>query len=644
MFMKKMFAGILAALVCNALWAQHKIEVDASKKTAEISPYLWGLFIEDVNMAADGGLYGELIKNRSFDFPHPWVGWTPFGDVSLEKEKPAFERNPNYARMSWAGGLRNPSLENGGFREMGFKGGEEYRLSFYARTPNGNPVKLKGIIVNSKGRDMAAAEVEVSGNEWKKYEISIASPYDDTRGKFRLELAAHGTVDVDHISLFPKNTFKNRENGLRKDVAEAIAALKPRFFRFPGGCIIEGNTLDERFNWKNSVGPVENRPIAYNIWSYNFGEARASDYFQSYGLGFYEYFQFCEDIGASPVPVVNAGLPCQFKGNPPVPMDELQPYIQDALDLIEFANGPKTSKWGKVRADMGHPKPFNMKMIGIGNEQWGEVFIERLAAFQKAINEKYPDIVVIGSSGPGSDGADFDMLWAAQSGMKIPVIDEHYYRDQHWFYNNMRRYDGYDRNGPRVFIGEYACHTGGKAYEAALAEASYLTSVERNADVVYMTSYAPLLAQERGFQWAPNMIHFDNNVVARSPSYWVQHMFSNNAGTHAVEMTSPDMDLRGEGTRLYGSAVVDENKKELIIKISNAEFRDVPVEFDFKGAKISGDTADVTYLHSLDLTAGNTVENPDAVVPQHEKIKLDGGTLKMDIRQFGFYVIKLKLK
>lgn len=368
----------LSLLFTGAASAQYTINIDAAKPGARIQPDMYGIFFEDINFGADGGLYAELIKNRSFEFPQAFTGWTPFGNVEVCDDAPCFERNPHYARLTFSGERLRTGLDNEGFKGIGLKQGEEYHLTFYARTQSAAPLKLSIELVNSKHENPVRKEVEVSGNEWQKTTVVLKSSFTDAHSRLRIVLLSQGSIDMDHISLFPAKTWKGRENGMRADLAQALYDLNPGVFRFPGGCIIEGNTLETRYQWKNSVGPVENRPLNENRWNYTFKHKFFPDYFQTYGLGFYEYFLLSEDFGAEPLPVVSCGLSCQYEGNEVVPMNELQPYIQDALDLIEFANGDVTTTWGKVRADMGHPAPFNLKMIGIGNEQWGDVYPERL--------------------------------------------------------------------------------------------------------------------------------------------------------------------------------------------------------------------------------------------------------------------------
>ena len=378
--------------------------VDVAKPTAKIQPTMYGVFFEDINFGADGGLYAELVKNRSFEFPQPFVGWVPFGQVTVEDEKPCFDRNPHYIRIVNDGRLLRAGIDNEGYRGIGLKQGEEYRFSVYARTPDATPVKLSVELVNSNAENPVKKEIEIKGQEWQKVTVVLKSSFTDAHSRLRIVAQSKGTVDLDHISLFPVNTWKQRENGLRADLVQALYDLNPGVFRFPGGCIIEGNSLATRYQWKNSVGPVENRPLNENRWNYTFKHKAFPDYFQSLGLGFYEYFLLSEDIGAEPLPVLAAGVPCQNSANIPgkllgggqqggIPMEEMDAYIQDILDLIDYANGdPKENQWAKLRAESGHPEPFNLKYIGIGNEdQITDVFEERFILIYEAIKKHHPE-------------------------------------------------------------------------------------------------------------------------------------------------------------------------------------------------------------------------------------------------------------
>lgn len=657
----KKYKGLLAVLALaagSALQAQtNELVIQAGKPGAEIQPTMYGLFFEDINYAADGGLYAELVKNRSFEFPQHFMGWKTFGKVSLKDDGP-FERNPHYVRLAYAGHPhKQTGLDNEGFFGIGIKKGAEYRFSVWARVAEGEtPAKICVELADTKSmgeqQAFATADVTVDSREWKKYQVILKPEMTNPKAILRIFLASRQTVDLEHISLFPVDTWQGHENGLRKDLAQALADIKPGVFRFPGGCIVEGTDIASRYDWKKSVGMVENRPLNENRWQYTFPHRFFPDYYQSYGLGFYEFFQLSEEIGAEPLPVLSCGLACQFQ-NPNmdahVPLCDLDSYIQDALDLIEFANGAVDTPWGKVRADMGHPAPFNLKFIGIGNEQWGKEYPEHLEPFVKAIRKKYPDIKIVGSSGPNSEGEQFDYLWPEMKRLKADLVDEHFYRPEAWFLSQGARYDNYDRKGPKVFAGEYACHGKGKKwnhFHASLLEAAFMTGLERNADVVHMATYAPLFAHVEGWQWRPDMIWFDNLNSVRTVSYYVQQLFATHKGTNVLSLTMNKKPVTGaEGQNgLFASAVCDKNKNEIIVKVANTSDKKQPLSLIFNGLKkkevLSG--ARCIKLSSADMDKDNTIENPLAIIPQETSLDVDGHTLNVDLEPATFAVYILK--
>lgn len=628
--------ALSAGLALNA--ATNELVVQTNKIGAPVRPTMYGLFFEDINYAADGGLYAEMIKNRSFEFPENFMGWEIFGHVDLKNDGP-FERNPHYVRLSNPGHPHKwTGIENEGFFGVSFKAGEEYRFSVWARVPDGGSSKIRVELVDTKAmgetQTMTQQEITIDSKEWKKYTVILKPETSVTKGKLRIFLSKpEHTVDLEHISLFPVDTWKGHENGMRKDLAQALADLKPGIFRFPGGCIVEGTDIDTRYDWKKTVGPVENRPLNENRWHYTFPHRFFPDYFQSYGLGFYEFFLLSEEIGSEPLPVLNVGLACQYQNDDMhahIAVDSLQPYIQDALDLIEFANGDTSTKWGALRAEMGHPAPFNLKFIGVGNEQWGPEYVERLEPFIKAIRAKYPDIKIIGSSGPNSEGKEFDYLWPEMTRLKADLVDEHFYRPESWFLSQGARYDNYDRKGPKVFAGEYACHGRGKKYNhynAALLEAAFMTGLERNADVVHMATYAPLFAHVEGWQWRPDMIWYDNNNSVRTASYYVQQLFSENKGTNVVPLTMDKKNVTGaEGQNgLFASAVYDKDRNEYIVKVANTSSEPQELNIKLAGLKkkdvITGVTAQT--LSTKDLDSENTLEEPNKIVPSMKKFAME---------------------
>ena len=649
----------MALAVGMTLQAQtHEFVIQTKKVGAEIQPTMYGLFFEDINYAADGGLYAELVKNRSFEFPQHLMGWKSFGKVTVKDDGP-FERNPHYVRLAYAGHPhKQTGLDNEGFFGIGVSRDAEYRFSVWARIPDGKEAgKIRVELVDTKSmgeqQAFATATLDIDSKEWKKYQVVLKSPVTNPKAVLRIFLASPQTVDLEHISLFPVDTWKGHENGLRKDLAQALADLKPGIFRFPGGCIVEGTDLATRYNWKNSVGPVENRPLNENRWQYTFAHRFYPDYYQSYGLGFYEFFQLSEEIGAEPLPVLSCGLACQFQ-NPNadahVPVGQLQDYIQDALDLIEFANGDATTTWGKLRADMGHPAPFNLKFIGIGNEQWGSEYPEHLEPFVKAIREAYPDIKIVGSSGPDSEGKQFDYLWPEMKRLKADLVDEHFYRPESWFLSQGARYDGYDRKGPKVFAGEYACHGKGKKwnhFHASLLEAAFMTGLERNADIVHMATYAPLFAHVEGWQWRPDLIWYDNLRSVRSVSYYVQQLYGLYKGTHVLPLTMDKRAVTGaEGQDgLFASAVVDKDKNQYIVKVANTSDKAQSIQLTFDGMKKKAalTAGRCIKLASPDLDKDNSLDAPSAIVPRESALTVEaqGAQVEIEPNTFAVYIFEL---
>ena len=536
----------------------YTLNINIDEKKFDVSDMLTGLFFEDINNGADGGLYAELVENRSFEFKKPLDSWkiekigSSDGTANTIKNNPLNKNNPTYIEIesiSSGDGLR---LVNDGYKGITIKNGSKYDFSFWARNVKGKaPIVVQ--VENSKGAVISDVKtVDNIGTEWTKYEGELTATQDESGAKLVVYTKEEGKIDLDMISLFPKETWKDRKYGLRKDLVERIADLKPRFLRFPGGCVIEGHNKEQMYNWKNTIGNVEERKEIENMWGY----------YQSYGLGYFEYFQLCEDVGAVPVPVVNAGMTCQggiHAGKSEYMAaigDELNVYIQDALDLIEYANGDETTTWGKKRIEAGHKEPFNLKYLAIGNEQWGEEYHKRFEEFQKVLNEKHPEITLISAAGPIAEGPLIDDAWKwINEKASNTIVDEHYYMNPEWFLNNTDRYDSYDRNGAKVFLGEYASQS--NTLRSALAEGAYLTGLERNSDVVKMASYAPLFAKADNFQWAPDMIWFDGGSNYATPNYYVQKLFGTNLGTQMLkdEFIKPEVVKKNDitGGVLLGS-------------------------------------------------------------------------------------------
>ena len=653
--MKKARVWVLATMavlgVMNAS-AQHQFTVNAKKLGAPIQPTMYGIFFEDINFGADGGLYAELVENRSFEFPQQLMGWSTYGKVQVNDANPAFERNPHYVTLKESGHRdKFTGLENRGFFGMGLKKGMDYHFSVYARTAGNTRIRVE--LVGSDDEVMTKQQITIAGNNWKKYTATLKSPKTDAKGFMRIYLEGKDAVDLDHVSLFPADAWKGL---LRADLVQDLKDLHPGVFRFPGGCIVEGTDLDSRYQWKNSVGQAENRPLNENRWNYTFPHRLFPNYYQSYGLGFYEFFLLSEEIGAQPLPVLSCGLACQFQNDDKdeavchVAVDDLQSYIDDALDLIEFANGGTDTKWGKLRADMGHPAPFNLQQIGIGNEQWGPLYPVRLEKFITAIRAKYPKMKIVGTSGPSpddNDGKQFSYGWEQMRRLKADLVDEHYYRDQDWFMKNVTRYDNYDRKGPKVFAGEYACHvkedpadfpTAKNVFEAALCEAAIMTGFERNADIVHMATYAPLFAHVEGWQWRPDLIWMDNLTTVRTPNYYVQQLYGQNPGTHVLSLLEGKKPVTGQDG-LCASAVYDKNTNGYIVKITNTSSEPKGVDITFKGIKSLG-KGTVTTLHADRMDAANTIEHKNNVVPHTGDVQTEGNVLKAIIPAKSFVVYR----
>ncbi len=628
------------------------INVDLAHPGAAISPQMFGIFFEDINFAADGGLYPELVKNRSFEFNEPLMGWheimaldakgivPPKGELDIRTENPLNSTNPHYLRAR----VYDPGygFYNTGFRGMGIEGGAEYRFSAYVRT-NG-PKTVRAVIADANGKEIGSGKLEGFDGSWKRYDTVIRATGTDQHARLNLYIDDKGSIDLDMVSLYPVDTWDHRPNGLRKDLVQLLYDMHPGFIRFPGGCIVEGRRLVNRYQWKTTVGDIAERKTIINRWNDEFDQRPAPDYFQSFGLGFYEYFQLAEDIGARPLPILNCGMACQFNSSETASLDQLHEYIQDALDLIEFANGPTDSPWGKLRAQMGHPAPFHLEMIGVGNEQWGDRYVERYKLFAAALKAQHPEIKLVAAAGPLPSGEPFDSLWAAWRQLHPDYVDEHYYMSPEWFLSNTGRYDHYDRSGPKVFAGEYAAQTSGVAksdnrnnWKAAISEAAFMTGLERNGDVVQMASYAPLMAHVDAWQWTPDEIWFDNLRSYGTADYYVQSLFASNAGTRTVPVTPRDE------AGLYTSGSLDERSHELIVKAINHTATARPAEIRFGGAGTSG-TAKVITLASADLNAENSFDHPKAISPESSNAEVKSGTLSVELRPYSVNVYRITVQ
>jgi alpha-L-arabinofuranosidase len=603
------------------------LSLDLSQPGKAISPDLFGIFFEDINYSADGGLYAELVQNRSFEYaPTEQTTWGPLtgwefiqrgggaGDLWVDSSDPIHPNNPHCALLRIRTVGEGVGLSNAGFDGIAVKAGEKYAFSVFARLLNvgagrdSKPVgklPLSVRLETKEGAVLGETSVEASDPaEWKQLTATITASQTVPDARLVVLAKAPGLIALDEISLFPQTTFKGRRNGLRADLARTIAELQPKFMRFPGGCLVHGDGLGNLYRWKDTIGPVEQRKQQANIWRYH----------QSVGLGYFEYFQFCEDIGAKPLPVVAAGVSCQNStrtrgtGQQCIPLVDMPDYVQEVFDLIEWANGPATSTWGAKRAAAGHPAPFHLEYLGVGNEdKITTEFEERFKMIYEALKAKHPEITVIGTVGPAERGEDYEKGWQLATELRVPIVDEHYYKPQQWFRDNLGRYDRYDRAKSKVYLGEYAAH--GNTLGDALAEAAYMTALERNGDIVHMASYAPLLAKIGHTQWKTDLIYFTNTTIRPSVNYHVQQLFGANSGDVYLEPA-----LSGAPSGLAVSAVRDSRTGDVILKIVNTSATPQPLRFRLASATSLATKATRTVLTG-DPKTMNSFDNPAPLAP-----------------------------
>jgi alpha-L-arabinofuranosidase len=617
-----------------------------------ISPDLIGLFFEDINYSADGGLYAELVQNRSFEYsPTDRQEWNPFsfweyitpgfsyGSISVETKSPVHPNNPHYVvlNVEHVGDIGGVGIRNYGFDGMVIRAGERYNLNLFISQITPEPVFISVSLQNRKGKLLAESSFSTSSKEWKKYTASLAARESNDSATLVILATTKGMLALDVISLFPEKTFRNRTNGMRADLAQLLADIKPKFIRFPGGCLVHGDGLGNMYRWKNTIGPIEERVEQKNIWNYH----------QTVGLGYFEYFQFCEDIGAKPVPVLPAGVSCQNSGGTwriggtgqrAIPMREMPDYIQEVLDLIEWANGPATSTWGAKRAAEGHAAPFNLQYIGIGNEdKITPEFEERFKMIYNAVKAKHPEITVIGTVGPGQDGDDYIKGWKFANQLSLPVVDEHYYCAPRWFMSNLHRYDSYKRNATQVYLGEYA--SWGNKMSNAITEALYLISLERNGDVVKMASYAPLLAKKGFTQWKTDMIYFDNVKICPSVNYYVQKMFSTNQG----DLYFDKVILKETNDSILAASCVKDSKTgDIILKFANAGNQSKTLKINLSDFKRIIPDAEKTVLTG-NADDENTFENSANVAPHVSTFKVSS-KFDYSVPSMSLTVLRIKIK
>lgn len=628
------------AIPCVPAFAQTPapaLTIDFKQPGKAISPDLFGIFFEDINYAADGGLYAELIQNRSFEYQTTeQLGWNSFttwefttrdggrGSVKIADQVSVHPNNPHYAVLETE--QPGAGLVNSGFDGIAVQAGSQYDFSMFARQlftgshwgGNGVLEHPARLIVRLETKDRAGlgeTVVEVSGRDWQRVAATITATNSDPSARFVILSQTKGGLALDEISLFPHKTFHDRPNGLRADLAQAIADLHPKFMRFPGGCLVHGSSVGNFYRWKDTIGPIEQRHGQMNLWGYH----------QSVGLGYFEFFQFCEDIGAKPLPVVPAGVCCQNgdnqggTGQSGLPLKAMPAYIQDVLDLIEWANGPTNSIWGAKRAAAGHPAPFHLQYLGIGNEEHiTSVFKERFKMVYDAVKAKHPEVTIIGTVGPFHSGEDFQAGWQIANEFNIAVVDEHYYEKPEWFLNNLPRYDSYDRAKSKVYLGEYAAQEKDRAntLRSALTEAAYMTSLERNGDVVHLASYAPLLAKQGRTQWRPDMIYFDNSNLLRTANYYVQQLFGQNQGDvyFPATVVSAGGNDHESATNLQFSCVQDSPTGDVILKLVNLSTNSIFAQINLSSFSSLQPKATRTVLTGK-LSAVNSFVQPETLLP-----------------------------
>ncbi len=647
------FIALFLALMLPCAASASTLTADAAQTTVTMSDTLYGLFFEDINYGADGGLYAELLQNRSFEYEdilNPrttdhYNGWGfnlsagAKGTATVQTESPLNENNPTYMRVTCTDGEYR--FANLGYQSSTFSGGipveagKSYRCFVWMRNAGDFDGQVEIALTKRTGKSLAVPKRFTLTDEWQKYELTFQSSYTEDAV---LSFILHGTgaIDIDMASLIPADAYGADwpNGGLRADLVQALKELHPSFLRFPGGCVTEGSYYRSNFyDWKDTVGPIEQRRENFNTWGY----------MQSYGLGYFEYFMLAEAIGAEPLPVVHSGLLCQARDvkEAPLTIEETKAYAQDILDLIEFANGGTDTPWGALRAEMGHPEPFGLKYLGIGNENWDQVYWDRFDILYRAVKEAYPEMEIISSAGPVADGALPDSAWRTIRA-KYPdtIVDEHYYMGGDWFLSHVDRYDSYPRT-TRVFVGEYAAHEATQAngrrpnsLYSALCEAAYMTGLERNSDVVVMASYAPLMARDGMQQWTPDMIWFNAREVLLTPNYHVQAMFAATVGDQVV-------DSRYEGVNQLIYHVVTRTEDRLYVKLVNVSAYAEDMTLNL--ANVPDGTAAFTRLTG-DKNAVNTFQNKERVAPIAGEADLADGTLTLTLPAYSLTILTFDLK
>jgi len=630
------------------------IVVDGAAPRVNINPRLYGIFFEEINHAGEGGLYAEMVLNRDFEmttlpqsahwagnllrteagwqerkwFGNELWGWKLLaegrarGAIKLVSDSPLNERNPHSMRLAVRAAGKRIGVVNGGCFGMHFQKGKWYDLAFFARTEGEARFDLTATLESASGRESyGRAMVKDVGGAWKQYRCTIQATGSDANGRLALTIKSPGSIWFDMVSLFPRETFRSRPNGLREDLAQTLAGLKPAFVRFPGGAIVGGMNLDNRIQWKNSIGSLEERRGTANLWGY----------WTSNGLGLHEYLQMCEDLGADALWVCNPGLSDNYRKAEIAPPERVKEFVQEALDAIEYALGPANSTWGAQRAANGHPAPFPLKFVEIGNEAVGKVYADNYRQFYEAIKARYPQLTIICNQ-------------RLQDAL-VDMVDEHKYGSPESFFNAHHLYDHADRNGPKIYVGEYGCNSGvGEGnLLAALAEAAYLLGLERNSDVVVMSSYAPLFFHANDIQWPVNLIGFDSSRVAPRSSYYVQQMLARNRPDEVLQTeVGPGVDPKSQG--LFALAGIEATSGDVILKVVNRSATACPTAFSLKGLAQIQPKAVVTTLASDDPMVENTVDEPDAIVPVSSEFAQAGANFTCTLRPYSFTLLRLKTR
>ncbi len=654
---------LCAALLMASMGMQAQKTMTPPVGGKAISDHLIGIFFEDISSSADGGLYAELLQNGSFEYnPTERDGWGAgtawrmlrpghsLGRMEPRMDAPLHPNNPTYMRLYIERvkeyydytGWKGFGLQNDGFDGMAVKAGDKYDFSVFLRNVEGNAKQIRVALVEPQGwgkdpKLLAEATFEAGAANWQKYEAQLTASENSNKAVLQMLVQNPGTVDVDMMSLMPADTYKG--HGLRKDLAEALEALHPKFMRFPGGCVVHGggDGFWNTYRWKTTVGPKEQRRPLKNTWGYH----------QSMGLGYYEYFQFCEDLGMEPLPILPCGVSCQGtnggwfmkdQAQEWVPMEAMDEWVDDALDLIEWANGDATTKWGRVRAEAGHPKPFGLKYLGIGNEERiSPEFCERFKYMYNKIKSAHPEIIIVGTAGPGSHAGnpDYENGWKLAEELGLPILDEHYYEQRDYFLSS-RQYDNYPRDRKtKVYLGEYAAKD--KKLIDALAEALYLIHVERNGDVVDMTSYAPLFARKDATNWNPDLIYFDNERPYLTCSYYVQQLFGLSAGNYFY---GDCVAIDGKTNLQEQSVVLNTKTRQLFVKVCNASADTKQARIDLSRFKGMKSVATKTTISGQAEDENNYEQQP--IEPKKETIKMKK-KMTLDMAPYSLVMLQIQL-